>query len=599
MTPTRARQALGIAAGCAIVAQHPAVTTAATQRVAALAVAVAATAALGAATLTGRWAPRAAPGAPALAFAAFAAFTAGSLAWGSPAGIELVTTLGAASLLGLVAAALRTPAPRPRDDARSLAPATLAALVAGAVTATRVGVDLARGERGAALDGGQGNANWAGLLLGLALLPVIELALERRRWARAGAATAAIGIAAAGAVVESRAAFVGLGAGLTLALVTAWTGRRSANPAGGARAALITAAPFAGGLGLTALALAVGPRVVAGAGGAGAALAGRAWIWRVSADVAAASLPLGTGAGAFTAEYLPAQARRLAGLPLAEAARRAHDVVDAHHDWLAVLAVLGPVGVALLGAALAAGVAAAVRARRPLQVGALAFAVVAMSGDVLVERPGVALLLALLLADAGGPAPAGERVRRGPRASLRAAFRTPWPWLGALALSALLLRHATTAWLAEHDLARADAAGPRARRARLERAWTRNPRSPVLAIDLGVARLQDGDATGAERVLATAVALRPSVGGLVALGNARRELGEPAAARRTYERAVALAPTSFRARVSLSSALIAAGDLDGADRHLTVARALYPGDPRVGELTERLRRAQLARATGG
>jgi len=510
----------------------------------------------------------------------------------------VVTTLGAASLLGLVAATLRAPPPRAADGAPRLAPATLAAVVAAAITAARVGVDLARGEQGAALDGGQGNANWAGLLLGLALLPVVELALERRRWARAGAATVAIGAAAALVVTESRAAFVGLGAGLTVALGAAWTGRRSARLPGGARVALITAAPFACGVGLTAVALAVGPRVAAGAGGSAAALAGRAWIWRVSADVAAANLPLGTGAGAFTAGYLPAQARRIAGLPLVEAARRSHDVVDAHHDWLAALAVLGPVGVALLGVALAAGIAAAVRARRPLRAGALAFAVVAMSGDVLVERPGVALLLALLLADAGRAASAvGERARRGLPAALRAAFRTPWPWLGALTLSALLLRLATAAWLAEHDLARADAAGPRARRARLERAWTRNPRSPVLAADLGVARLQSGDAAGAERALATAVALRPSVGGLVALGNARRELGEPAAARRAYERAVALAPTSFRARVSLSSALIGAADLYGAERHLTVARALYPGDPRVAELTERLRRARLARAT--
>jgi hypothetical protein len=61
----------------------------------------------------------------------------------------------------------------------------------------------------------------------------------------------------------------------------------------------------------------------------------------VSAEVAITSLPLGTGAGGFVAGYLPAQARRVADLPFAEAARRAHDVVDAHHDWLAALAVLG------------------------------------------------------------------------------------------------------------------------------------------------------------------------------------------------------------------------------------------------------------------
>jgi tetratricopeptide (TPR) repeat protein len=191
------------------------------------------------------------------------------------------------------------------------------------------------------------------------------------------------------------------------------------------------------------------------------------------------------------------------------------------------------------------------------------------------------------------------RARRKPPRALDAAARTPWPWLAVLALSSPLLGTATAAWLAERDVALADAAGPKARRARLERAFARDPRSPSLAVALGVARLQAGEAAGAARALEVAVALRPSVAALLALGNARRELGQAAAARREYERAVALMPTSFRARVSLASALLGAGDLDGAARHLAAARTLYPGDPRVAELEERLRRARLARATGG
>jgi len=596
VTLARARRALGIAAGCAVVAHHPAVTAAATQRVAALGVVVAAMAALAAVTLTGRWAPRAAPGAPALAFAGFAGWALLSVAWGTGAGLATATTLLAASGLGLAAATLRE---RARDGAeQGLEPAALAALVAGGGVAALVGLDLAQGARGAALDGGQGNANWAGLLLGLALLPVVDLALGSRRWARAGAALVALAAAAAFVLTESRAAYLGLGAGVAMALATAWAGRRDEGGIERARTALLTAAPFAAALALTGAALALGPRLAGGAGGLGAALAGRAWIWRVSADVAAASLPLGTGAGGFVAGYLPAQAQRIAALPFAEAARRAHDVVDAHHDWLAALAVLGVPGLVLLGAALATGLAAAVRARRPLQAGALAYSVVAMSGDVLVERPGPAVLLALLLAGAGGPALPGERARRGPRRALRAASRTPWPWLAALAVSAPLLGTATAAWLAERDVARADAAGPKARRSRLERAFARDPRAPSLGVALGVARLEAGDAAGAARALEASVALRPSVAALLALGNARRELGEAAAARREYERAVALAPTSFRARVSLASALIGAGDVDGGARHLAAARALYPGDPRVAELEERLRRARLARATG-
>lgn len=596
MTLARARRALGIAAGCAVVAHHPAVTAAATQRVAALGIVVAAMAALAAVTLTGRWAPRAAPGAPALAFAGFAGWALLSVAWGTGAGLATATTLLAASGLGLAAAALRA---RTRDGAeRGPEPAALAALVAGGGVAALVGVDLAQGARGAALDGGQGNANWAGLLLGLALLPVVDLALGSRRWARAGAALVALAAAAAFVLTESRAAYLGLGAGGAMALATAWAGRRDEGGLERAPSAPLTAAPFAAALALTGAALALGPRLAGGAGGLGAALAGRAWIWRVSADVAAASLPLGTGAGGFVAGYLPAQARRIAELPFAEAARRAHDVVDAHHDWLAALAVLGVPGLILLGAALATGLAAAVRARRPLQAGALAYAVVAMSGDVLVERPGPAVLLALLLAGAGGRPRPAERARRGPRGALRAASRTPWPWLAALAVTAPLLGTATAAWLAERDVARADAAGPKARRARLERAFARDPRAPSLGVALGVARLEANDAAGAARALEASVALRPSVAALLALGNARRELGEAAAARREYERAVALAPTSFRARVSLASALVGAGDLDGAARHLAAARALYPGDPRVAELEERLRRARLARATG-
>gem|GEM_PF-2704178 len=597
MSLARARRALGIAAGCAVVAHHPSVTAAATQRVAALGVAVAAMAALAAVTLTGRWAPRAAPGAPALAFAGFAGWALLSVAWGSGAGLSTATTLLAASGLGLAASTLRA---RARDGAEpGPEPAALAALVASAGVAALVGIDLAQGARGAALDGAQGNANWAGLLLGLALLPVVELARGSRRWARVGAALVAVAAAAAFVLTESRAAYLGLVAGGAVAVATAGARRRDEGGVAGARTALLTAAPFAAALALTGAALALGPRLAGGAGGLGAALAGRAWIWRVSAEVAITSLPLGTGAGGFVAGYLPAQARRVADLPFAEAARRAHDVVDAHHDWLAALAVLGVPGLVLLGTALATGLAAAVRARRPLQAGALAYAVVAMSGDVLVERPGPAVLLALLLASAGGPGRPRVRARRKPPRALDAAARTPWPWLAVLALSSPLLGTATAAWLAERDVALADAAGPKARRARLERAFARDPRSPSLAVALGVARLQAGEAAGAARALEVAVALRPSVAALLALGNARRALGQAAAARREYERAVALMPTSFRARVSLASALLGAGDLDGAARHLAAARTLYPGDPRVAELEERLRRARLARATGG
>lgn len=593
MSPLRARQALGIGAGCAIIAQHPSVGTAATQRVAALGLVLTAAALLSAGTLTGRLALRAAPGTPVLALMAYAGWAAASLAWGSPAGLEQVTTLGAAGLLGLVAATLPTPAAVPASSPERLGPSAIAAAIAGAVTAARVGLEFVQGERGAFLDGGQGNANWAGLLLGLALWPVLGLALARRHAARAAATALGLGLVAALVLTESRAAWIGLGAGGVMALLAAHCGRR--HPSWW-RAALFTAAPFGCALGMTALALALGPLVPSGSSSVGTALAGRAWIWRVSAEVAAANLPLGTGAGAFTAAYLPAQAQRLAELSLVAAARRSHEVLDAHHEWLTVLASLGPLGVVLLATALAAGLAAALRARRPLAVGALTFTVVAMSGDVLTERPGVALLLALLLADAGRLAPgAAQRRHRRARSPV---WSGPWPWLGALTLSALLLRSASAAWLAERDYSLADAAEPWTQRARLERAFRRQPSAPQLGLVLGVTRLQQGDAAGAERALEAAVSLRPSVAGLVALGNARLELGKAAAARRAYERAVALAPTSFRARISLASALITATDLAGAERQLAAARQLYPGDPRVAELTERLRLARLARATG-
>ena len=84
MSPLRARQALGIGAGCAIIAQHPSVGTAATQRVAALGLVLTAAALLSAGTLTGRLALRAAPGTPVLALMAYAGWAAASLAWGSP-----------------------------------------------------------------------------------------------------------------------------------------------------------------------------------------------------------------------------------------------------------------------------------------------------------------------------------------------------------------------------------------------------------------------------------------------------------------------------------------------------------------------------------
>ncbi|MBN2197411.1 MAG: tetratricopeptide repeat protein [Polyangiaceae bacterium] len=177
----------------------------------------------------------------------------------------------------------------------------------------------------------------------------------------------------------------------------------------------------------------------------------------------------------------------------------------------------------------------------------------------------------------------------------RAFTRDRLPWLMALGVAATLLRIATLAWLAESHASRAAATvSPVARRALLERAWDENSRSPDHAVALGAVRLETGDAAGAERVLLTSVALRPSIAALIALGQARSTLGEPAAARRAFERAVALAPTSFRAHVSLASALLAAGDLDGAERHLAVARPFYPHHPRSDELAERLRHARFA-----
>ena len=497
-------------------------------------------------------------------FLILAGFLGLSLAWSAhPAPLELGPWLAAA--------ALTLPLAGMNESERRGAAGTFAlAFVACAGAA-----GLMQWLRGAAIHGGQGNANG----LGLALAVSFPLAWDRAaggsapvgpglvagRGARGGGggqaralrycskAAVALG-AVACALAESRAAWVGLAAAVVLFARGRW--RLASLPL----VLLLGYALWRGDL----------------AGAAG----GRLWIARASARAALQALPFGAGLGSFPFAYLDAQGQLLAALDPAAAARQFLNATSAHDDWLELLVDGGIVAPALAIALFFACVGGT--RWRAGRITATTAAIAAI-GDSALALPAVAIALAFVAADT--PLLARRKSDRVMAGAALAAL--------ALLLPATVRRHLAERTL-HATLRRGGDTDTRARGIALAASYDDSDGEVLLA--RGLVLEEQGDPR-ARDLLARSRARLANVGTSVAIGNSLLAHGRPREAADAYREALALDPGSFRARLNLIEALRRARDFDAADHELAIARKLQPNHPKLARIAERLRRDRIDAAT--
>ncbi|MFT3773446.1 MAG: O-antigen ligase family protein [Minicystis sp.] len=566
----------------AAVAHDPRAPAADTKRALGLLVAVVALAAATARPRAGRVLPPAV-----LAFVGFAAWSGLTLIWGVPAGArDLGTWVAAAGLAVVCSTQVMTEARHTAERAAVLTGSAAAAIA----VAQRIG-----GARGLFVHGGQGNANWLGLLLAVTLPLAIGLFVRLHREGASRARTAAIAatlLQLVGLVLShSRVAWAATALAVTgllisLVLKTSASKRRAFAALGLAVAIAIP------------LAVATIPdRADTHAASAPTeaedvpvpiAWRGRLWIWRSSADAALASLPLGAGLGGFGHAYLDAQGHRLAALEPKAASRRFLNATTAHSDWIEILVDAGLPALALLALTVGFGARAAARSGWTEGAAALAAFAICAAGDSPLRQPGLVMVLALVLAGCVDPSRTGSRLAIPPRL-------TPHLRLGLLLASAWLLSIAAGTWLAARRLTAAKESLPAARRALLASAARLDPRSGEIALERGLLDLESGDPEAALPALRRSRALLANVGTDVALGNAEAQLGHHEAAVVAYRDALRRHPGSFRAHANITQPLLALGRIEEAARHLTIASALWPGNPRLGEMAEQVRRARVER----
>jgi tetratricopeptide (TPR) repeat protein len=492
-----------------------------------------------------------------LAWLGLAGWSALSLLWGSGAGVGDVAGFAAAGLLMVAACSL--------DDNERGDALRYAALLAGTGAAAWAIVQAAVGARGVLLHGGQGNANWLGLLLAITLPLSIEGCVRQPSYcpladARGSVyprvlAVACVAMQAAGLwLSQSRVAWAASGVAAVV-----WVALRpSARRAAGAFAA-------AG--------LALGAALLTRAD-VSSAWAGRAWIWQSSADVAADSMPWGTGMGLFAHRYLDIQGARLAGLDVGAANVRFENAVTAHNDWLQVAAESGLIAFLLLAGCFWLATEGACRARDSARAAALAALAVCAAGDSPLRQPAVLAMVALLLA----AAPDARSVRVPARLPALA---------GCLAASCLLAL-ASAQWMTSRLVTRSRSEMPEQALSTLHRAVRLDRFHGEASFALGVAWLEAGQPDAALQELRRSKPLLANVGTEVTIGNVCRLAGDTLCAIEAYERALALHPGAFRAHANLADALSEAQRPEEASKHLRIARRLWPGNPHLDEIEQRI-----------
>ncbi len=510
-----------------------------------------------------------------LAGLAFMLWSAASALWGADGSVHGLGVLIGALGFGSVSASLGG------EHARRVA--ALTGLAVGGVLAVLVIALWFAGSRGFSLHAGQGNPNWAGLVLAVASPLAVSAPLPARWPARARRAFrigCGVVLVAAIAATASRTAMIATLAGFAVLALA-----RAHGVARRVLGALLLAAAVAGALSFGMLA--TGRAETTRHDGIARALHGRLWIHGVSLRAAVEHAPWGAGLGRFHEAFLREQGRALLQRPPAAAARTFQNATTAHNDFLDVALEGGPLSFLLLAGTL--GLAFRQHWRLGFAAGAgsvLAFATASLADSPLRETP-APILLSLVLAALPGTA-SEERPGRGARLVQLCVLATA----GALLPNALLAFAASRARTAARD------APPAERLELLRRAAELEPTNAAIALELGSAHLELGDIRGAVADLQRAERLDRDPASAVALGNALLSAAELESARAAYERACALNPGSFRSRVGLAEGLRRLGRFSEAETHARAAIALLPGDARARELLDRIRE-QHAGATLG
>src|SRR6185503_8759423 len=115
----------------------------------------------------------------------------------------------------------------------------------------------------------------------------------------------------------------------------------------------------------------------------------------------------------------------------------------------------------------------------------------------------------------------------------------------------------------------------------LEQAARIDPRSGEIALALGLARQELGDAAAALEALRRSRTLFANLGTDLAIGNAELEFGRPDAALAAFRRALGRHPGYFRAHANAAVVLARLARFDEAEAELRLARLLQPGHPKL------------------
>ncbi len=506
---------------------------------------------------------------------AFLALSALSLAWGrSPGWLDLGTWCGA---LGVAWASARSGEATARTTVRRVA------VLVGTIVSSWALVAFALGHRGFGIHAGQGNPNWLGLLVAIALPLSLDADAQDSRQVRVLSWLSVVAQVVALFLAHSRVGWVAAGLAVAMAVASAVRLRQ--------RSMVPTFAALAVGLALSGAIAARDRGSEAAPKGVHAvnslveptdkptdappirAIEGRMWIWRSSLEGARQSLPLGAGLGGFGHAYLDAQGQRLATMNPRSAARQFVNATTAHQDFLQVAVESGPLaGLALLGC-LALAVRAFLRARWVAGAGAIVALSVCMMGDSPLRQPAPCVLAALVLA----------ALPRGAPVALP-------KWLNYLSIGALaglgvLLMLATQAWLGTRLLTAAERADPVKRATLLARATSIAPKLGEAHLSRGLHALSIGQLSESSSCLMKADVLLANVGTRTAIGEARLAEGSSAASD-AFLSALAWNPGSLRARMGLAESYKRARKLDGAEEQARIAVSLAPGEPRAIELYE-------------
>ncbi|MGZ3424672.1 MAG: tetratricopeptide repeat protein [Polyangiales bacterium] len=480
------------------------------------------------------------------------AVSALSWCWGTPRGaLDLATWVAGAAIAMAVSSRGRLFAMR---TAR-----TVGVLLGGAV-ALHAFVGFFRGARGIAIDGGQGNANWLGLLL-CVTLPLAIDALRDRKWLAMGSiALQALALGAS----HARVAWV---AGAIALVVIAVRSRRGVAVA---VASLVAIGAFAA-RGTSLRPTKKQPAITLPyEAPAETAARGRLSIARTAWHATVSALPFGAGLGRFPDAFRDAQSAELNGTPAKVAARTAVNATTAHDEPLQIATESGPIAAALL----AIGFLLAVRGSRSWRAGMaslLAAGVCALADDPL-RKPAVVLVVAVVLA----ALPHGK-IRR---------IRAPAIAV-AVAACALLLVPASRAWRSDRLVACAEVS-PSLRASLLGSAVVIDRGSADAAFALALVRLESGDLERARSLLLHARALDDDASTSIALGDVELARFDLSAAEEAFRHAIARSPGSFRAHLGLAEVLRREGRLEDAAALAKVARTIRPFDVALTDLEERL-----------